>query len=69
MSIEFLLTSLVIIASPGTGVLYTLAAGLSRGKRASVVAAGPREASTSAASKWAPAAAASASSGVATATT
>jgi len=39
MSIEFLITSLVIIASPGTGVLYTLAAGLSRGSRASVVAA------------------------------
>jgi threonine/homoserine/homoserine lactone efflux protein len=39
MSIEFLITSLIIIASPGTGVLYTLAAGLSRGPRASVVAA------------------------------
>jgi threonine/homoserine/homoserine lactone efflux protein len=39
MSIEFLFTSLIIIASPGTGVLYTLAAGLSRGSRASVVAA------------------------------
>ncbi len=39
MSIEFLVTSLVIVATPGTGVLYTLAAGLSRGIRASVVAA------------------------------
>ena len=39
MSIEFLLTTLVIVASPGTGVVYTLAAGLSRGGRASVVAA------------------------------
>ena len=39
MSIEFLITSLIIVASPGTGVLYTLAAGLSRGSRASVVAA------------------------------
>ena len=39
MSIEFLVTSLVIIATPGTGVLYTLAAGLSRGSRASIVAA------------------------------
>ncbi|CCF19758.1 Lysine exporter protein (LYSE/YGGA) [Pseudorhizobium banfieldiae] len=39
MSIEFLLTSLVIVASPGTGVLYTLAAGLSRGAKASIVAA------------------------------
>jgi threonine/homoserine/homoserine lactone efflux protein len=39
MGIEFLLTSLIVVASPGTGVLYTLAAGLSRGWRASVVAA------------------------------
>ncbi len=39
MSIEFLVTSLVVVATPGTGVLYTLAAGLSRGMRASVVAA------------------------------
>lgn len=39
MSIEFLITTLVIVASPGTGVLYTLAAGLSRGPRASIVAA------------------------------
>jgi threonine/homoserine/homoserine lactone efflux protein len=30
---------LIIVASPGTGVLYTVAAGLARGKRASVVAA------------------------------
>ncbi|MBL1079918.1 LysE family translocator [Nocardia sp. 2] len=39
MSIEFLLTTLVIVATPGTGVLFTLAAGLSRGVRASVIAA------------------------------
>jgi threonine/homoserine/homoserine lactone efflux protein len=39
MSIDFLITSLVIVVSPGTGVLYTLAAGLSRGSRASVIAA------------------------------
>ena len=39
MSLDFLLTSLIIVVSPGTGVLYTLAAGLSRGRRASVVAA------------------------------
>jgi threonine/homoserine/homoserine lactone efflux protein len=39
MSAAFLLTSLVIVATPGTGVLYTLAAGLSRGARASVLAA------------------------------
>ena len=39
MSWSFLLTSLIVVASPGTGVLYTLAAGLSRGSRASIVAA------------------------------
>ncbi len=39
MGVEFLLTSFIVIVSPGTGVLYTLAAGLSRGSRASVVAA------------------------------
>ena len=39
MNTEFLLTSLIIIASPGTGALVTLAAGLSRGPRAAVVAA------------------------------
>src|SRR5437868_793539 len=39
MSIEFLITSFIVVASPGIGVLYTLAAGLSRGPRASVVAA------------------------------
>src|SRR3712207_5182158 len=39
VTVEFLLTTLVVVATPGTGVLYTLAAGLSRGARASVVAA------------------------------
>src|ERR1700681_1536366 len=39
MSVEFLITSLIVIVSPGTGVLFTLATGLSRGSRASVVAA------------------------------
>ncbi len=39
MSVEFLLTSLIIAATPGTGVLYTLGAGLTRGARGSVVAA------------------------------
>ena len=39
MSLEFLLTSLIVVASPGTGVLVTLTAGLSRGTRAAVVAA------------------------------
>ncbi len=39
MSPEFLITSLIVVASPGTGVLYTLGAGLGRGARASVIAA------------------------------
>jgi threonine/homoserine/homoserine lactone efflux protein len=39
MSIEFLVTSLVIVVTPGIGVLYTMAAGLSRGARAGAVAA------------------------------
>jgi len=39
VSVAFLVTALIIVATPGTGVLYTLAAGLSRGARASIVAA------------------------------
>jgi threonine/homoserine/homoserine lactone efflux protein len=39
MSIDFLVTTLIVVVSPGTGVLFTLATGLSRGWRASVVAA------------------------------
>jgi threonine/homoserine/homoserine lactone efflux protein len=39
VSLEFLITSFIVVVSPGTGVLYTLAAGLSRGRRASIVAA------------------------------
>ena len=39
MTVAFLLTTLVIVATPGTGVLFTVAAGLSRGAGASVVAA------------------------------
>jgi threonine/homoserine/homoserine lactone efflux protein len=39
VSIDFLVTSFIVVASPGIGVLYTLAAGLSRGWRASVIAA------------------------------
>ncbi|RXT48122.1 lysine transporter LysE [Bosea sp. Tri-44] len=38
MSLEFLLTSLIIVASPGTGAIYTIAAGLTRGAKASVLA-------------------------------
>jgi threonine/homoserine/homoserine lactone efflux protein len=39
MSPEFLLVSLIVVATPGTGVIYTLAAGLTRGARTSLVAA------------------------------
>ncbi len=39
MSLAFLVTSLIVVVTPGTGVLYTLAAALSRGYRASIVAA------------------------------
>jgi threonine/homoserine/homoserine lactone efflux protein len=39
VGIEFLITSFIIVVSPGTGVVYTLATGLSRGARASVAAA------------------------------
>ena len=39
MSVEFLITTLIVVVTPGTGVVYTLAAGLSRGGRASVIAA------------------------------
>jgi threonine/homoserine/homoserine lactone efflux protein len=39
MTIEFFVISLIVIATPGIGVVYTLAAGLSRGGRASLLAA------------------------------
>jgi threonine/homoserine/homoserine lactone efflux protein len=39
LRVEFLVTAFIIVASPGTGVLFTLAAGLSRGRRAGIVAA------------------------------
>jgi len=39
MTLEFLLTSAIVVASPGTGVVYTLAAGLTQGARASLIAA------------------------------
>lgn len=38
-SFEFFVTSMIVVASPGVGVVYTIAAGLGRGGRASVVAA------------------------------
>ncbi len=39
MTLEYFVTSLIIVLVPGTGALYTMSAGLSRGGRASAVAA------------------------------
>jgi threonine/homoserine/homoserine lactone efflux protein len=39
MSLAFLLTTLVVVATPGTGAVYTIAAGLARGTKAGIVAA------------------------------
>jgi threonine/homoserine/homoserine lactone efflux protein len=39
MSVQFLLTTLIVVITPGTGVLYTMAAGLRGGATASIVAA------------------------------
>lgn len=39
MTPDFLLTALIVVLLPGTGVLYTLATGLGSGARASVAAA------------------------------
>jgi threonine/homoserine/homoserine lactone efflux protein len=39
MSVAFLLTTLIVVATPGTGALYTVATGIAHGARASVVAA------------------------------
>ncbi|MEV5928671.1 LysE family translocator [Streptomyces cellulosae] len=39
MSLAFLLAALAVVVTPGTGVVYTLAAGLSHGRRAGLVAA------------------------------
>ncbi|MEM8551908.1 MAG: LysE family transporter, partial [Pseudomonadota bacterium] len=39
MSLEFWITSLIVVLMPGTGVIYTLAVGLGGGWRASVLAA------------------------------
>jgi threonine/homoserine/homoserine lactone efflux protein len=36
---EFLITSLIIVLIPGTGVIFTVATGLARGRKASVYAA------------------------------
>lgn len=39
MSWEFLITSIIVILLPGTGVLYTIALGLSKGFKGSIAAA------------------------------
>ena len=39
ISLHFLLTAFVVVLAPGTGVIYTLAVGLGRGRAASVAAA------------------------------
>lgn len=39
LSIAFLVTTLIVVATPGTGAIYTLSAGLSHGRRTSIVAA------------------------------
>lgn len=39
MSAEFLIVALIVVATPGTGMIYTVAAGLARGGKASVLAA------------------------------
>jgi threonine/homoserine/homoserine lactone efflux protein len=39
MTVAFLLTTLVVVATPGTGAVYTIGAGLARGRRASLIAA------------------------------
>src|SRR5712672_3078414 len=39
MTLSFLLTTLIVVASPGTGVLYTLAVALTQGARPSIAAA------------------------------
>ena len=39
ISVEFLVTSLVVVLIPGTGVIYTVSTGLVQGRRASIYAA------------------------------
>lgn len=39
LSLEFLITSLVVVLIPGTGVIYTVSTGLTLGRKASVFAA------------------------------
>lgn len=39
MSWAFVITTLIVVATPGTGAVFTISAGLSRGRRAALVAA------------------------------
>jgi hypothetical protein len=39
ITVEFLITSLIVVRIPGTGVVFTLSTGLVQGRRASVFAA------------------------------
>jgi len=39
MSLQFLITALVVVLAPGTGVIYTLAIGLGQGRRSAIWAA------------------------------
>ncbi|MGV8938896.1 MAG: LysE family translocator [Allorhizobium sp.] len=39
MLLEFILTSVIVIATPGTGALYTIAMGLAHGRTTAIVAA------------------------------
>lgn len=39
ITVSFLLTSLIVVLTPGTGVLYTISTGLTQGRRASIFAA------------------------------
>jgi len=39
LSLQFLLTTLVVVLAPGTGVIYTIATGLGRGRQAAIWAA------------------------------
>jgi threonine/homoserine/homoserine lactone efflux protein len=39
ISIEFLITSLIVVLIPGTGVIYTVSTGITQGRKASIYAA------------------------------
>jgi len=39
VSIEFLITSLIVVLIPGTGVVFTVSTGITQGRKASIFAA------------------------------